>query len=413
MSPEALEQLSAGMDSDAHELLESLPASWLSHDSTEKHKTTGTSATKCDAMSSDPLALSINMISTLSRAAFISQKPGSSPTASSEEQSLLQRTLYLYKLSAIAIIRQKLSDASSINDPNVFQGIITLAGCEFMAGSPAEGRLHLEACLEIARARGGLDTLLNSELESLSLTDFSTAALSGNLPIVSVGEIEAAIQARRPKPRNSASLVESGFSKLQCLLTKQALQLREGLINLFYTTTEINQAASRSPKSQEYKDFHLRGLLAGYQLCHGQQPDAKNSSANAMEARLCESLRIAGTLLVAIACLKEIPREHLFERLTEDLMLRMQHITASYLPRPAIPAMLWVCFIGAYCASTSAKQAFFLQYISQLASFLDLEKWKYVREQLRRFPYLDSVFNAPFDEIWNSAAFWSGSMEWE
>ncbi len=70
-----------------------------------------------------------------------------------------------------------------------------------MANSAPEGRLHPEACLKIARARGGLANLSDLELELMCLAEFEISALSGEMPCTLLREMEMAVNSRSSRIR--------------------------------------------------------------------------------------------------------------------------------------------------------------------------------------------------------------------
>lgn len=350
------------------------------------------------------------MTSLFSRAAFLSPAPTGTSSPTDDHSSPIRRTLYLYKLSAIAIIRQRLSESAHYLDQNVFLGIVTLAGCEFMANNALEGRLHLEACLEIAHARGGLTTLSDLELELMCLAEFDIAALSGELPCAPLLEMEVAVYSKISKPTNDSLWINSGFAPLECLTADRVSPLQKGLACLLETTIGINQSASLQSTPPHRENLVLRGLFAGFQLCSVQKPSADLCHYIEGDLDICEPLRLAGLLIVATTCLKNTPKTHLYDTLTGEIALHLQQLPRSFCLHPSVvPAMLWICFIGAYGTSTSPKQAFFLQGIAHMGILLDLEHWSDIRMQLRLFPYIDKEFDIPFEEIWSSARFWAKS----
>ncbi|KIW70087.1 hypothetical protein PV04_02393 [Phialophora macrospora] len=363
-------------------------------------------------MLSDLLTLSVRMTELFSRAAFLAPSPNG-PSASNEDPIPLRRTLYLYKLSTITIIRQRLSESSSIRDPSIFRGIVTLADCEFMADSPREGRLHLKACLEIAHARGGLATLSDLELELMCTTEFVIAALSGELPCKPVSEMEVAVHSRIPKDRSTALTAQTGFAKLECFHQGQASEIEKGLDTLLAATNGIHRSVPARSKPPDCDNLALYGLFAGFQLFTAAPRVSYTNGSHIPDSEIdiSEALRLAGMLVIAATCLKNTPKQHLYDLLVRKMtrvLLDHMHISTSLL-RSTTSALLWTYFVGAYITSRSPKQNFFLQGVTQLAGWISLEDWRGVRAQLKTFPYIDQEFDGPFEEVWNSAAFSAAS----
>ena len=290
ITPEALQELPTQMDSNAYDMLKFVDLGWPPCSSSDKHSAGNRRDLDFDTILSDPLTLSINMISHFSRAAFFPSEAEIIPAITGSDPSSIRRTLCLYKLSVIGLIRQRLSEESSIHDSNIFMGIVTLAGCEFMADSPAEGRLHVEACLEIARARGGLASLSELELESLCLAEFDIAALSGEFPCTSFSEMESAIYSKTMGYENNITAAKLNGFNLHCLSAQRAWQVQEGLVGLLDTTLRINRSA-QAPNSEPGDNLILRGLYAGLKLCCGQQPSTDFSSTSESDSNICEAIR--------------------------------------------------------------------------------------------------------------------------
>jgi hypothetical protein len=279
-----------------------------------------------------------------------------------------------------------------------------------MADSPREGRLHLEACLEIAHARGGLATLPDLELELTCMADFGIAALSGRIPCTPAAEMEVAVYSRISRARNTTLTAQTEFAKLDCFRQGQGSEIRKGLSTLLDATKGINQSLSARPRPQDRDNLVLHGLFAGYRLCTAAPQEPYTSSSHILDAELdiSEALRLAGMLVVAATCLKNTPKQHLYDRLADKMILVLQHVhISSSLLRSTTSAMLWTYFIGASITSRSPEQVFFLKGIAQLAGLMSLEVWEAVRHHLKMFPYVDQEFDGPFEEIWNSAMFWA------
>ncbi|OAP64434.1 hypothetical protein AYL99_00406 [Fonsecaea erecta] len=351
-----------------------------------------------DADVGDPLTRCVKLTVFYSRAAFMSTSSCQSMSVS-HEASPVQHALYFYKLSAIQMIRIRLSENPQSPDQTIFLGIVSLAGCEFMANNPEEGRLHLEACLEIAHARGGLCTLSNPELELMCLAEFEMAALSGNIPCAPLRDMEAAVYSKISKDP-TGRWATSDLARLAFLCTEEASQTCKGLACLLQATDGLNSSMASKTQAQIQDNLVLRRLFAGFLLC-SVQPLTTQLPVT-VEMSLHESLRIAGLLVVAATSLKNMPKGHLLERLTADLALHLQLIPLPLYRSPAVAStMLWIYFVGA------DGSLFFLRGIAQLARMLGFENWKEVREQLKRFPYVGDEFDSPFEEIWNSAILWS------
>ncbi|OAL29097.1 hypothetical protein AYO22_02534 [Fonsecaea multimorphosa] len=354
----------------------------------------------------DPLMLWVKLTAFFTQAALLSNSRRTG-TSVNDEQFAIQRALYSYKLSAIQMIRQRLSENPQSPDRNILLGVVTLAGCEFIANNPEEGRLHLEAGLEIAHARGGLCSLSDPELELMCLVDFDLAALSGKTPCTPLSEMEEAVYSRISEER-TGHWGKSNLANLDCLRAAKASQTCKGLACLLQMTDGLNSSKYSKPVGQSQKDLVMRGLFAGFLLC-SVQPQTPHSSHTG-DIDLDEPLRVAGLLVVAATCLQNTPKDHLLDRLTADLALHLQLTPLPlYSPRPRTVAstMLWMYFVGAHGSLASQRQLFFLRGVAQVARLLGLEKWKEVREQLKCFPYVDDEFDGPFEEMWNSAVLFS------
>ncbi|KIW31179.1 uncharacterized protein PV07_02847 [Cladophialophora immunda] len=398
---EVPQRLSAETDSNSYATLRSLYTSWLPHLHPDENPDLSTQDLDFDAGLGDPLTLCVKLTAFFSRAAFFSSSSRRS-TIANNEPFPIQRALYLYKLSAIQMIRSRLSENPQSPDQNIFLGIVTLAGCEFMANNPEEGRLHLEACLEIAHARGGLCTLSSLELELVCLAEFDIAALLGKAPCAPLQEMEAAVYSNISKERIVPAWAESDLAKLDCLCTEEASQTRQGLACLLQSTHGLNGSKSSKSRARSQDNLVLRGLFAGFLLCSNQPYTTPLYLTE--DIGLYEPLRVAGMLVVAATCLKNTPKDHLLDRLTTDLALQLQLMPLPfYGPRPVASAMLWIYFVGAHGSPAPQKRLFFQQGVAHVARLMGLETWEEVREQLRRFPYVDGEFDGPCEEIWNSA----------
>lgn len=202
--------------------------------------------------------------------------------------------------------------------------------------------------------------------------------------------MEVAIYSKVSRLSNNTIWAKSGFAKLDCLWSKQALQIRECLASLLRTTNGIDQSSSGTPKPQDSEDLVMCGLFAGFQLCYALQSSVQSAGAMAIETTLCQFLRLAGMLDVATTCLMNTRKEHLFDRLTREMMFKLQHIHISpHLPQSVLLALLWTCYIGAYAASASSKQMYFLHSIARPAQSVRLETWINVLAHLLQFPCLE------------------------
>lgn len=369
----------------------------------------------------DSLTLSTNLAAGFARATFSCEEARSSQTIY-DGCSEARCALYRYKHATIQIIRRRLAENPDTLDQNIFLGIITLAGCDFMANNAQESRLHVQACLDIARARGGLRTLSDLELEIMCLDEFLLSSLSGEAPCTPLGEMSDAMQARFPQNTVCSDLSVSGITGIPCTCPEES-KTREGLALLFDATKQVNRLTASKSKKAKHDHLVLQALYAGFQLCASSASgtEAGLSAYDTSLRDLCTPLRLAGILVVATTHLKNTPRRHLLDRVTEELEESLQiadSLQSSREDDAITAAMLWIYFVGAYAASASrgGRQLFFLRGIAQLqASGCSLSNsqsnpWSEIREVLKRFPYIDKEFDTPFEEIWKVAGFWSGSV---
>ena len=358
-----------------------------------------------DTALDDALLLSANLAETFAHAAF-SEDATIKQLATHSTTSWLRSGWHLYKYSTIRIIRSRLNNTSEILDRNLFLGMVTLARCEFMANNPHEGRVHLNACLELVNTRGGLFSLSDDELEVLCLDDLILSALSGKAPFTDLDEMQTAVQSRVNSAQPLPNWSDGFFAEFQAMCPYDSM-IWDGIVNLWSATELINNSSCSEFQSSGCENLVLRGLLAGLQLCSSATEEVDYFTDSLYQrASFSECIRLAALLVIFTTHLKDTPKVHLLDRITSQLEWQLQRRqVSSFSSKTHSSIMLWINFLGAHGAQFPESKLFFLQGIVQYAQALGIQSWPESRNLLKRFPYIDKDYDSSFQDIWELAQF--------
>jgi hypothetical protein len=336
----------------------------------------------------DPLTLALTLAATYARAANASAWNGKSHS----NDPRLTRLYLVHKGTALHLVQESFRDMSLNSFPEkLFMAMGALAGCEFQANNPHEGRLHIAAWIRLIGRNFQRLSILNLEL--LCLNEMRFSCLLGEPPLY-----EAIVPKMLPELPPFARVFPSHFYLL--LDSHNATRLTDAILNLFEATKLINDSPNASIPKDLQDTLLLRVLLAGFCLCQSVG-EANRTTVN---PSFYESVRLAALLVINTTHFKGSPKFHLIDKLLTDLQSQLQadDLDLGLCWQKFPQAMLWIFFTGMY-SSLDDKNNWFVENIRDGMVLLNLKTWTSGREMLKLFPYINKEFDVPFEKIWDYA----------
>jgi hypothetical protein len=303
-----------------------------------------------------------------------------------------------HKISAIRMINDAMSDPSEAGKASTIFAINNVMTIETMIGNDAEVQIHIRGIERILSMRGGLHGLPMLIVELLLPCLYMSSAWTGSRPLFSPPKLPGYISLTTntlialclPPALHSLCTgllspgVQSFFSPTM-LTTIHALKS-------FTLFREHFRTATAGLLLQELQHITILGLHIEYHLL--ALPFKENQ--HPIQEAVRNALLMYKNGLYGI----HSPTATIYRALVSRMKLALDISDLANFWSPAKELLIWVLCMGAHHSAGEKERPWFIMQITRGSRILQLKSFGDLQNLLRRFCYLDRIYEKQMTRIW-------------